>query len=342
MVDARIRYVTTRAGFDIAFAEHGDGQPLLFAGAVPFCHAEQCASYNAQLFEPLTRAFRLAWFDFRGCGLSQRDCTGFTIDDLADDMWSVADALGWPAFHLLGRNAGAMAAIAFAVNNPAMVLSLVAVEAWLGDIPPDTPFRRVSAGLSNAHWDEFTELLAVVSLRFLERERAPRLAAYMRACVDQKDFQRSQEASDAYTVESLVPRLRCPTLFVDRPPAGSREYEAKRLAARAPGATVQFADDPIYATLPAIVSEFAGLHERGSSKAPTLQSAAVENSPSRLSARELEVLRLLAAGRTNANIGEQLVISTFTVNRHVSHIFQKLSLANRAEAATWAAHHGVE
>jgi len=56
-----------------------------------------------------------------------------------------------------------------------------------------------------------------------------------------------------------------------------------------------------------------------------------------LSDRELEVLRLLADGRTNRQIGEQLFITTKTASAHVSHILMKLGVANRAEAAA-AAH----
>ena len=53
-----------------------------------------------------------------------------------------------------------------------------------------------------------------------------------------------------------------------------------------------------------------------------------------LSAREVEVLRLLAMGKSNAQIAEALVISPNTVNRHVSNIYAKTGAANRAEAAS--------
>jgi DNA-binding CsgD family transcriptional regulator/tetratricopeptide (TPR) repeat protein len=56
-----------------------------------------------------------------------------------------------------------------------------------------------------------------------------------------------------------------------------------------------------------------------------------------LTGRELEVLRLLADGRTNRQIGEQLFISAKTASVHVSRILMKLGVANRAEAAA-AAH----
>jgi DNA-binding NarL/FixJ family response regulator len=60
-----------------------------------------------------------------------------------------------------------------------------------------------------------------------------------------------------------------------------------------------------------------------------------------LSARELEVLRLLAAGRSNQQIADALVISLNTVRRHVSNIFDKTGAANRAQAAFYARDHGL-
>jgi predicted ATPase/DNA-binding CsgD family transcriptional regulator len=55
-----------------------------------------------------------------------------------------------------------------------------------------------------------------------------------------------------------------------------------------------------------------------------------------LSDREAEVLRLLAAGRSNADIAEKLFISRRTVTTHVSHLYAKLNVASRAEAIALA------
>jgi LuxR family transcriptional regulator, maltose regulon positive regulatory protein len=60
-----------------------------------------------------------------------------------------------------------------------------------------------------------------------------------------------------------------------------------------------------------------------------------------LSARELEVLQLLAAGKPNPVIAEELVITLDTVKRHVTHILDKLGVANRVQAVTRARELGL-
>ncbi len=63
--------------------------------------------------------------------------------------------------------------------------------------------------------------------------------------------------------------------------------------------------------------------------------------PAGLSAREVEVLRLVAAGRTNREIAGALFLAEKTVERHVTHILTKANLGNRAAAASFATHHGL-
>ena len=60
-----------------------------------------------------------------------------------------------------------------------------------------------------------------------------------------------------------------------------------------------------------------------------------------LSARELEVLRLVASGKTNKAIAGELFLSEKTVDRHVSNIFGKLNVSSRAAATAWAYQHDL-
>jgi DNA-binding NarL/FixJ family response regulator len=61
----------------------------------------------------------------------------------------------------------------------------------------------------------------------------------------------------------------------------------------------------------------------------------------RLSDREVEVIRLIAAGRSNQQIADELIISLNTVVRHVANIFDKAAVHNRTEAAAYAFHSGL-
>ncbi|MGE3285130.1 MAG: helix-turn-helix transcriptional regulator [Pseudonocardia sp.] len=88
----------------------------------------------------------------------------------------------------------------------------------------------------------------------------------------------------------------------------------------------------------------AALHERWGARAwgPALADLTAPASAAHgLSAREREVLALLAAGATNRAIAGRLYVSVHTVERHVANIFGKLGLRNRAAATDWAHRHGM-
>jgi LuxR family maltose regulon positive regulatory protein len=60
-----------------------------------------------------------------------------------------------------------------------------------------------------------------------------------------------------------------------------------------------------------------------------------------LTDRELQVLRLLAAGKENQAIARELVVAVSTVKKHVTHILEKLGAANRTEATARAREFGL-
>jgi predicted ATPase/DNA-binding CsgD family transcriptional regulator len=74
---------------------------------------------------------------------------------------------------------------------------------------------------------------------------------------------------------------------------------------------------------------------------PTPEPDAPEPYPAGLSAREVDVLRLVADGMTNAEVARELFLSPRTVDWHLSSIYRKLGLHSRAEATRFAAEHGL-
>ena len=95
----------------------------------------------------------------------------------------------------------------------------------------------------------------------------------------------------------------------------------------------------------ALELEAAAATYRSLGAAPDLArlAAAPDASPARygLTKRELQVLRLVAAGDTNKAIAAALFLSERTVERHLSNMFTKLDLSTRAAATAWAYEHGL-
>ena len=71
------------------------------------------------------------------------------------------------------------------------------------------------------------------------------------------------------------------------------------------------------------------------------RSATAPAYPDGLTHREVEVLRLVATGRTDREIAEELLISVATVSTHVRNLLNKTNAANRAEAAIYASRHDL-
>ena len=72
-------------------------------------------------------------------------------------------------------------------------------------------------------------------------------------------------------------------------------------------------------------------------RSPPVKNAALDQ----LTERELEVLRLLATGKSNAELAQQLYLGEGTVKTHVSHVLRKLGLRDRVQAVVFAYEHGL-
>ncbi len=94
-----------------------------------------------------------------------------------------------------------------------------------------------------------------------------------------------------------------------------------------------------------LVHAIQAVHEGGSSLQPTIAGRLIERldkgEPSRLTQRELEVLRLLASGARNKEIARHLSLSVHTVKFHVENIYSKLDVQSRAEAVRVAGERGL-
>jgi DNA-binding NarL/FixJ family response regulator len=148
------------------------------------------------------------------------------------------------------------------------------------------------------------------------------------------------EATRRIVVDETSPRVLVLTTF----DLDDIVYDALR--AGASGFLLKDAPEERLLTAIQVVSEGGSLFapsvtrrliEEFSRRAPTAPPPALEE----LTVRELEVLRLLAQGLSNAEIAKQLVVSEHTVKTHVARILQKLGLRDRTQAVVLAYESGV-
>ena len=75
--------------------------------------------------------------------------------------------------------------------------------------------------------------------------------------------------------------------------------------------------------------------------APSVPARSRAERPGGLTRRELEILRLVAEGHSNAQLARMLWVTEQTVKFHLSNVYRKLEVSNRTEASRWAQLHGV-
>lgn len=85
----------------------------------------------------------------------------------------------------------------------------------------------------------------------------------------------------------------------------------------------------------------AVLEQRPTTSRGEASDASPTEAPDELTPRELEVLKLIAAGRSNQEIADELVLSSATVKTHVNRIFYKTGARDRAQAVRYAYQHGL-
>jgi DNA-binding NarL/FixJ family response regulator len=78
-----------------------------------------------------------------------------------------------------------------------------------------------------------------------------------------------------------------------------------------------------------------------SAEDPSAPPSSPSEYPAGLTAREVEVLKLVAEGMTNARIAQELYLSPRTIHRHLNRIYHKLGTNSRASAARFATEHGL-
>jgi DNA-binding CsgD family transcriptional regulator/pimeloyl-ACP methyl ester carboxylesterase len=333
-----VQYVTTSDGYSIAYCVSGEGRPLVLLPNI-WSHIQLFwrTPWRRSLFEALASRFKLVQFDGRGQGLSSRSVRSDHLgEDYCLDLEAVVARVGLERFVLVARNEFCQIAVPYALKNPSRVEALVLAN-------PASDLYGGFDDLMRDRWEVYTETIA--RLTNLPSDPAS-IAADFREAVNQNDHVKLVRALREMNMLDGLERLQMPVLVIasSTSPLSSRELSAQ-VASLAPGAQYVSVDDPSGSsglfsvdaeTPPAVLAI-----EQFVAKVPGSEARAQVPLHSPLSTREVEVLRLVAAGQSNAQIADALVISQNTVIRHVSNIFAKIGVANRAEATSYAHRHGI-
>ena len=342
-----VRFCSAADGTRIAVASIGAGPPLVRASHW-LSHVEH--DLESPVWRPwlreLSRRHTYVRYDQRGCGLSDANVEGLSLDLLVGDLEAVVDHLGLDRFPLLGTSQGSTIAITYAHRHPERVSQLVLVGAYargarrraasdLARLEADTLVNLVRVGWGRDN-DSFRQLFTNQYLpegtaeqqrwwNDLERlTSTPELAARTLAMFHEVD------------ISELAAELRVPALVMhSRRDARVPFDEGRRLAALIPGAQfvpLESANHVLLEGEPA----WQGFVDVLNGCLPTSSPAATTGGANPLTAAEAAVLSLVARGLDNHAIAGQLGKSEKTVRNQVSTIFAKLGVRTRAEAIVHA------
>jgi DNA-binding NarL/FixJ family response regulator len=123
--------------------------------------------------------------------------------------------------------------------------------------------------------------------------------------------------------------------------AGARGYLTKDASAEQIAAAITRVANGEASLDEAIQTKVVAAVSAGAGAEPAAAEPEKEELPDDLTAREAEVLSLIAGGLSNQEIAERLVVSPATVKSHVNHLFAKIGARDRAQAVGYAYRHGL-
>ncbi len=263
-MEPRIQYAKTSDGVNIAYSVMGEGHTVVRVPTIPWSHVRRewdTFSYFLPL-KPLAGSCRIAWYDARGCGLSDRDIIDFSLDSMVGDLSAVIDKVAMEEVSLCGIWDGAPVALAYAATNPQRVSSVVLIEAYSnGADYLDTPAGQMEMGIRDKDWVLYTEMLARIVWGFSDPILGAKAAEYMRACATPEMLQAAYDAiNDTWDVTQLLPLVKARTLVLhSQTNPWMPVTSGQRLAASVADARFALLDDMRYDSLPARIAEFLSL-----------------------------------------------------------------------------------
>jgi pimeloyl-ACP methyl ester carboxylesterase/DNA-binding CsgD family transcriptional regulator len=340
MAIPHVRYATTSDGKSIAYSVAGSGPAVIWLPTI-FNHVQVMEGRWPWLAQ-LRQSYRVALYDGRGQGMSTRGLPpDFEMREWETDLGAVQEALGSERAALVAAGChGVHIAVRYAVAHPERVAALVLVSCCvrLDEWGPGSLWEQ----LPYENWDLF---LSTSVPRNLPPGRSVDAVAEMRSMVTQEEYRVFDRVTIESTVATDLPQLEVPTLvlhprnFTMLKPEQGAEFaslvpDARMLQIGGHEDSVWGDPSELIEAIDGFLSEILGR--------PATGGAALEGTmPEHLTRREIEVLRLIASGRSNREIADELVLSVRTVERHITNLYGKISARGKADATAFALRSGV-
>jgi pimeloyl-ACP methyl ester carboxylesterase/DNA-binding CsgD family transcriptional regulator len=349
VAEQEIRF-TTAHGRRVAWSAVGTG-PTLLVGGWWSSHLELDWAEPAfrWFVEQLGTRFRVVRYDRPGTGLSDRDGPPpATLDDEVAVLDAVVLAAGEDSVFVLGASSGGCVAVRYAAFQPGRVRRLVLYGTYANgrDLAPEAA-RASLVSVVASHWGIGSRVLSDVFLPGAQAAERDAFARFQRLSASAENAAASLTAVYAMDVRGDLPEVTAPTLVLHRRADHAIAASLGRdVAARVPGSGFVLLDGvdhfPWRGDATSVVGAvFRFLGEPRVALDGDTRPPALPLNLASLSVRELEVLRLVAAGLGDDEIAERLVLSPHTVHRHLANIRTKLGVTSRSAAVAVAARAGL-
>ena len=340
-----IRFCTSPDGVRIAYATSGKGSPLVKV-ANWMTHLEfdwESPVWRHWLTE-LSRDHTYVRYDERGCGLSDWNVPELSFEAWVRDLETVVDAVGIERFPLLGLSQGGPIAIAYAVRHPERVSHLIVhgayARGWLkrGPSPQQRKEAEMMNELAELGWGKenpaFRQFFTTQFIPDGTPEQHRWWNDLERVTTSPENAARFMRVFNEIDVTALAPKVSCPTLVLHPTQDGRVPFDEGRLiASLIPGARFVPLESRNHVLLEHEPAWRRWLEEV---RAFLPCTSAGGGTFSQLTARERELVELIAQGLDNAQIAARLTLSEKTVRNHITSIFAKLEVENRSRAIVLA------
>ncbi len=337
----KIRFCTARDGARLAVATTGHGPPLVKVGNwLSHLDFDLDSPVWGHLLAELSSTHTVVRYDQRGTGLSDWQVDDISFDAWVDDLDCVIESMGLGRFPLLAISQGVSIAVAYVQRRPERVSHLILHGGYArgrrvrSDDPVKHEEAEAMARLAELGWDrEDSTFRQLFTSQFLpegtlEQQRWFNELAHVSTSA--ANAGRMIRVFDRIDVSPLLPHVACPTLVLHA--TGDLRVpfaEGRAIAGQIPQARFVPLDSVHHLMLaqdrawPRWVEEVREFLKGGDGADAAFAS---------LTARERELLELMAQGRDNAQIAATLGLSEKTVRNHVTHVFDKLAVENRPQA----------